>query len=342
MKKSYSTLILCTLFFIALVACNKELKPDVDALLPPRGKPSLGFNAKGTLKTELQVAYTDKMLAELDPEVAGSIVIRVSGGTRAQKTYLKDWTDSKIQLWADLKEKYGLRYVFTINGNDTPENQLLILQKWKDRGVEFEFFEMMNEYWQRRYREPDLSRPDVLFQVTKEMYVDDILPRFFAVLDVLQVPYHLICAPAKNGLYSTQWNDAIFRAINEKFKDRDNLGITLHMYAKGVHEDEEVPGGDFNYDQIAEFRNRLPPGRSIAIAEAGVLNSELTYEEVGQQEFILMKGLAEQLQEGDFILSQVLFNNYPDENSAVLHPSYDGLTPKGEYILDWIIQSFYN
>ena len=340
MKKAYSIIILCTLAFIALAACNKKLNPDENTKIPLPGKPSLGFNAKGPLETELQVAYTDKMLAELDPEVAKSIVIRVSGGTLSQKTYLKDWTNEKIQLWADLKVKYGLRYAFTINGNDTPENQLLILQNWKDHGVEFEFFEMMNEYWQNRYHKPDLSKPDVLFQVTPEMYIENMLPRFFAVLDVLKVPYHLICAPANVNEYSDSWNNVIFQAVSIKFRDRNNLGITLHMYARAQNEEEEVQSGNFDYEQIAKFRKRLPPGRSIAITESGVINSKLTYEELGQQEFIHMKRLSQQLQKGDFVLNQVLFNTYPNDNSAVLHPSTNGLTPKGKHILDWIIQSF--
>ena len=341
MKRTVSTIILCVFVFISLTACNKELNQDGDTIIPLQGKPSLGFNAKGTMETELQVEYADKMLAKLDPKVARSIVIRISGGTLSQKTYLKDWTNEKIKLWADLKVKYGLRYAFTINGNDTPENQLLILQNWKDHAVEFEFFEMMNEYWQNRYSKPDLTKPDVLFQVTPEMYIENMLPRFFATLDVLQVPYHLICAPANVNQYSDSWNDAIFKAINEKFKARTNMGITLHLYAKEQYEDEEVQSGNFDYEQIAKLRKRLPPGRSIAITESGVINSKLTYEELGQLESIHMKRLSQQLQKGDFVLNQVLFNNYPNDNTAVLHPSTNGVTPKGVYILEWIIQSFY-
>lgn len=340
MKRTVSTIILCVFVFISLAACNKELNPEVETKTPLIGKPSLGFNAKGTMETELQVAYADDMLAKLDPKVARSIVIRISGGTLSQKTFLKDWTNEKIKLWADLKVKYGLRYAFTINGNDTPENQLLVLQNWKDHGVEFEYFEMMNEYWQNRYRKPDLTKPDVLFQVTPKMYIENILPRFFAALDVLQVPYHLICAPANVNQYSDSWNDAIFDAMNNKFKDRTNMGITLHMYAKDQHEDEEVLSGNFDYKQIAKLRKRLPPGRSIAITESGVINSKLSYEELGQLESIHLKRLSEQLQKGDFVLNQVLYNNYPNDNNAVLHPSTNGVTQKGVYILDWIVQSF--
>lgn len=196
---------------------------------------------------------------------------------------MEDWSNENIQLWANLKAKYGLRYAFTIYGNDTPENQLLILQNWKKRGVEFDFFEMMNECWQTRYSKPDHSKPDVLFQVTSKMYIEEILARFFAVLDVLKVPYHLICSPANAGQYSDSWNDAIFEAINTKFKDRKNMGITMHMYAKAQNKGEEVPSGKFDDEQIAKFRKRLPQGRSIAITESGVINTKLTYEELGQQ-----------------------------------------------------------
>ena len=119
--------------------------------------------------------------------------------TSCSYLHLEDWSNENIQLWANLKAKYGLRYAFTIYGNDTPENQLLILQNWKKRGVEFDFFEMMNECWQTRYSKPDHSKPDVLFQVTSKMYIEEILARFFAVLDVLKVPYHLICSPANAG-----------------------------------------------------------------------------------------------------------------------------------------------
>lgn len=62
------------------------------------------------------------------------------------------------------------------------------------------------------------------------------------------------------------------------------------------NEGEEVQSGKFDYEQIAKLRKRLPLGRSIAITESGVINAALTYEKLGQLEFIHMKGLSQQLQ----------------------------------------------
>lgn len=122
------------------------------------------------------------------------------------------------------------------------------------------------------------------------------------------------------------WNRIVIESI-KTYKDV-SIGITIHLYDLG--------NKDFNYDQLDKIRSMLPAGTPIAITEAGTLDPRLDSENEGKAVFNHYAKIASKLKPGDYIFDQVLYTNYKKSNSATLHPSYKGLTPKGEHVLKFI------
>lgn len=307
---------------------SEELDADM-AQLP--GKPYFGFNAKANLQTEVQLAYADAFFEELSAEVKKNLTIRVPGGTLSQKVYSQDFSDVDIQSWASLQEKHGLRMIYIVNGNDSPKNQKVFIERWMDAGVQFDFIEMMNEYYLSKFSKGSTEKDEVTREVTPRMYVDEILPVFFDELDSFGLPYFVICAPAKDGKPGERlaaWNDVLVEALNGKFNDRE-LGIVLHLYKR-------PGGGDYDYAQINRLRDRLSYEPKVAITEMGILDNNATWSEIARPTKQHYAQIFSQLGSGDYLFDQVLFNNYKKDNIATLHPRTNGLTPKGEKVVEFI------
>ncbi len=299
------------------------------------GKPYLGFNSKASLETQSQVGYVDALLSDLPIEIKQNLTVRLPGGTISQKVYSVDFSDSDINSWVSLQRKHSIRFVFVVNGNDSPKNQKDFIERWINAGARFDFIEMMNEYYLQKYRQGKTEISEVSQKVTSQSYVDEILPAFFEELDDFNLPYFIICAPEKSGKsgeYMDQWNNEIVKALNGKYKDL-NMGIVLHLYKKGVN-------GDFDYSQINRLRNRIGPNTKVAITEMGVLDSSVSYSEIANSIGDHYVHIFKQLGEGDYMFDQVLFNNYRKDNAATLHPSTNGLTPKGEKVIEFIRKAY--
>ena len=303
---------------------------------PAQGLPFIGFNAKGDLNTPQQVAMADSLLSKLPTKVKSKLVIRVAGGTRSQRTFIDDWTDEKVSLWANLQKKHGIHLGYTVNGNDTPINQVRVIQKFTDAGAQFDFLEMMTEYYLPKFRLGKTDRPEVTEAVTVESYLDDILPRFWKELDALELPYYLIYAPLKphgsdkQQEYNTNWNRVMNEALNGRYSDRD-LHAVLHLYKQGPQ--------PYDYDQINRLREALPQGRHIAVTEAGVIDKELTYAQIAPQIREHYTEIFKRLGAGDFLLDQVLYSDYAKDNTATLNSHFadqGGLTPKGAMVVKFI------
>lgn len=315
---------------------NNDAATAGEGQAPAPGLPFIGFNAKGDLNTQEQVAMTDSLLSKLPAKVKSMLVIRVAGGTRSQKTFIEDWTDVKVSLWANLQKKHGIHLAYTVNGNDTPINQVRVIQKFMDAGARFDFLEMMTEYYLPKFRLGKTDRPEVTEAVTVEDYLDDILPHFWKELDALKLPYYLIYAPVKphgsdqQREYYENWNRVMNEAVNGRYADRD-LHAVLHLYRRGPK--------PYDYDQINRLREALPQGRHIAVTEAGVIDKDLTYAEIAPRIREHYTEIFKRLGAGDYLLDQVLYTDYSKDNSSTLHSRFaaqGGLTPKGEMVVDFI------
>ncbi len=304
------------------------------------GLPYIGFNAKGDLRTAEQVRMADSLLARFPQLLKKKMVIRVAGGTRSQKTFLRDWSEDKVRLWADLQKKHGVRMVYTVNGNDTPENQLKVIRRFMDAGVTFDFLEMMTEYYLPKFRLGKTERPEVTRVVTVEDYLFEILPEYWKVLDPLALPYYVIYAPhkphssKKQQEYYNAWNEKMNEALNGKYADRD-LHAVLHLYQRGSE--------PYDYGQISRLRNQMPKGRHIGVTEAGVIDPDKSYEEIAPRVRAHYLGILRELNAGDYFMDQVLYTDYKNDNSSTLHSEFtktNGLTPKGKAVVDLILETY--
>jgi hypothetical protein len=285
----------------------------------------VGFNAKGTVDSEAQLAAVDKVFSTLDRNAVSKWVIRITGGTRSQSDFPSTWTDAQIDGWIAIQKKFGFRYVYVVNGNDSPESQLAFITKWRDRGAKFEFIEMMNEYYLARYRNGDTSFDEVTKVVTADSYVNEILPTYLPFIEKLGLPIYVILAPSRQEGSSANlkaWNDVVVKALSGPLASR-KLGVTVHLYRK--------PNQTLDYTQISKLRSQLPKGTRIALTEVGVTDSpnESVHAAETKKHLLL---LGAQLKPGDYLLEQILFK--PEENSLEGSIGPSGLTLKGKAVID--------
>jgi hypothetical protein len=333
------------LLFVGLFwncSSNPSLVKDREAVkaqtfdLPKGDLPKVGFNCKASYNIVQQTAFADQLFAELSEEVLENMVLRIPGGTRSQKDFSQDWPDEKMKLWTDLQKKYGYTMVFDVNGNDTPENQLALIRRWQANGAEFEFLEMMTEYYLPKFSKPDLSKPEVTRRVDETIYTEEILPAFFEQLDSLNLPYFLIFAPAKKTKTGAEryagWNQHMIDFVKNHQGDQQ-LGAVLHLYQK----DYKKP---YDYDQIDRLRAALPD-TPIAVTELGVLDRSVPIEDHPTESVRHIAAVISHLRKGDYLMDQVLYHDYRNGNPmADTHPMYGGISPKGTAVVNYFNELF--
>ncbi len=319
---------------MALLAGSLDISGQAVANDQSWSGPYFGFNAKGTLDVTQQVAYADMFFSAIPDWITPNLAIRVTGGTASQESYLEDWTEETIAAWVGLQTRYHLRFIYVVNGNDTPVNQRGVIQTWLDAGAQFDVLEMMNEYYLPKYALGKTDLPEVSQHVTPERYAAEILPAFWAELDQFGLPYAIIFAPVRYNMDQANenmahWNEVMLHSVIEAYPDRD-ISATLHLYTDGNL-------NSFDYGQIERLRQALPAGRHIAITEAGIINKGLDSEEAGRLAVAHYRNIVTMLKPGDYMLDQVLYNPSRSANTADLSPEFDGITPKGNQILQFIL-----
>jgi hypothetical protein len=285
----------------------------------------VGFNAKGTVDSPNQIASVDKVFAAFPPATVSKWVIRITGGTRSQSDYPSSWSDAQLDGCISLQKKYGFKYVYVVNGNDSPESQAAFIARWRDRGAQFEFIEMMNEYYLARYRTGDTAFDEVTKVVTAESYVNEILPTYLPVIEKAGLPIYVILAPSKQEGSSASlasWNDIVVAALNGPLTSK-RLGVVVHLYKK--------PNQTLGYNQIAKLRARLPKGTKIALTEVGVTDAP-TAEAQALETTKHLVALAAQLKPGDYLFDQILYKDDKNGFEGTIGP--DGITVKGKAVLD--------
>ena len=270
--------------------------------------------------------------------IKSNLAVRVTGGTSSQITFGNNWTNEAINYWVALQKQHNLRFIYVVNGNDTPANQSNLIQRWIGAGARFDFLEMMNEYYLPKFANGDTGFEEVTRMVTPEIYAKEILPDFWATLDHFNLPYYIIFAPNRPNQPLAQqkmdhWNKIMVDSVITIFPHR-NIHATIHLYDSG----EAL--SNFDYNQIDSLRAKLPAGRHIAITEAGIVNENLTIQQVGTKAVEHYNNLLPHLRPGDYLLDQVLYNDGANNNTANLSPVYQGTTPKGNQLLEFINNRF--
>ena len=331
-----------TILIVCLLSWNCSTSPEslefliesvqIDSEQSKENLPRVGFNCKASYNIVQQTAFADQLFSTLSDKVFENMVLRIPGGTRSQKDFAVDWPDQKMKLWTELQKKYGYTMVYVVNGNDTPANQLEIIRRWQKNGAEFEFLEMMTEYYLPKFSKPNLSKPEVTRRVDEKIYTDEILPAFYSHLDSLDLPYFLIFAPAKKNKMGQEryasWNDHMIDYVSQQEGNRE-LGVVLHLYQKDCTK-------PYDFAQISRLRYELPSETSIAVTELGVLDSEVPLENHPAESIEHISGVLKELNEADYLMDQVLYHDYRNgSRTADLHPIYGGISPKGKAVVEY-------
>lgn len=298
-------------------------------------KVHVGFNAKGNLDTADQYKYVEKQFASLKKSKydTSKIYLRLQGGTISQKTYPKDWSDSKIALWAKLQKTYKCKYLFVVNLNDTASNQLKFYERMKKAGVKFCGIELGNEQYLPKFASSKVGKDSEVTKRTASMtpakYIK-LCNEYIKVMKKYKLPFYIQFAPQSDNnkkLYES-WNTAMVKAINGKKFGYGKIYGTLHLY-------ERNGAGSLDVTQIGALRKRIKPAFHLAVTESGVVDKKNTLSEkaYAKQELELTKRILSQMHSGDIVLNQVLYTDYKTVGSAVLHPKQKGLTAKGKEIM---------
>ncbi len=289
----------------------------------------LGFNAQGNVNVPEQVAYAQTMLQQLGPAQRAGMVIRALGGTASQRLPPSGWTDADIMSWVSLQSSTGIGLSFTVDGNDPPASQRAFYDHWVSLGAHFRFIEMMNEYYLPKYTRGDTSLPEVTKAVDADDYVSTILPSYFAAFSGVDSRFFVILAPSKDATGASSsndaWNDTVIGHLGSF--GSVSLGVTIHLYKES---------DTFDYDQVARIAARLPSGMPIAITESGILDTDvMTSPGYGQAATDHLSAIFARLRPGDFLFDQVLYGKGVDVGPDDLHPTYGGVTPKGQAVVTY-------
>lgn len=295
----------------------------------------VGFNAKGNLNVKQQCTYLRQELANLKKQGVDTskIRIRLQGGSISQKTYPSDWSDAAIKEWAKIQKDYGCQFAFVVNFNDTAKSQLSFYNRLKKVGMKFSFIELGNEQYLPKFA---LSKVDEYDEVTKrtanmttKKYIS-MCNEYMKEFKATKLPFYVQFAPEnKDNTSYDAWNKAIAKAIDNKEFASKNVHGTVHLYERGGD-------GSLNAKQIQSLRKLVKTKIKIAVTEYGVVDKKgkLTTKERIAQEKNLTTRILSVMQKGDLLLNQVLYTDYKDDEAAILHPKYKGITPKGKEIMN--------
>lgn len=305
-------------------------------------KINVGFNTKGNLDTVNQYKYVKKQFSRLKKEKAdtGKIYLRLQGGTISQKSYPKNWSSQQVSLWAKLQKQYKCKYIFVVNFNDTADSQLKFFQRFLRSGIKFSMIELGNEQYLPRYAGSYTGEYDEITKKTANMTANKYIKlsnTYIKSFKKYKLPFYVQFAPESENNKSlyTKWNTAIINSINDKKFVSGNIHGSIHLYEKNG-------ANSLNINQINTLRKLVKHKIHIAVTESGVTDrkGKLSVNDYVNQELNLEKRILTQLKQGDILLNQVLYTNYKTTGSAVLHKQSNGLTVKGNKIME-LFQQFW-
>lgn len=311
-----------------------EMKPVFNSIFNQKinqKKINVGFNAKGNLSTKEQCSYLNQKLELLKKDAikTENLWIRVQGGTNSQKSYSSDWSDETITLWSKVQKDFGCKYIYVVNFNDTPQNQLALYKRFTDKGIKFDSIELGNEQYLPKFAasKPKEEVTKRTSNMTPTKYIS-MSEEYIKIFKSFNIPFYIQFAPEKeDNTNSDLWNNSIANALNNNYFSSKNILASIHLY-------ERNGNNSLNENQISKIKNLVNHPINIAVTEYGVIedNSKLSYDKLIKQELNLTNRLLSELENQDILLNQVLYTDYKDFGLAAFHSKFKGITPKGEAI----------
>lgn len=295
----------------------------------------VGFNTKATLDYKNQCLYLDKELALLKTSGVNTqkIWLRLNGGTISQKTMPSDWSEDMIKSWNAVQDKYGCKYVFVVNFNDSPKSQKLFYDRLVKGGIVFSGIELGNEQYLPKFAGSKITKDEEVTERTKNMTPEKYIAmsnEYIAEFGSINLPFYVQFAPQKEDKIDyTNWNKRIAKAINEnEFKTKNIVG-SIHLY-------ERDGNGSLDTNQVNNIRALVNKSLPMAVTESGVVDKtgKVQYNKIIDQEKYLISRVLGSLKTGDLYFNQVLYTDYKKVGPEIIHPQYKGLTPKGKSVLE--------
>ncbi len=291
-----------------------------------------GFNVRAPRDTENQCSAIEKVFSQWQKDGVNTkmIMLRLNGGTISQRTYPDSWTDDNIKRWASVQKQFGCPFIFTINFNDTPQNQFAFFTKLLQSGMQFAAIELGNECYLKKFSAsavpPDTAEvSNRTINMTPEKYIM-LSNEYISVFDRENLPFIVQGAPEKESGVSQVWNTKITDAVNSKSFFTENIWISIHLY-------ERDGNSSLDTAQINRLRSKIKSPVKIAVTESGVVPdaSVKTTQDFIKQEKNLMQRIMNTLHSGDILLNQVLYSDSSASRAPVISPSGTE-TEKGKMI----------
>lgn len=161
-----------------------------------------------------------------------SVYLRPMGEVNSQKTYSRSWSDKQLSSWAKLQKKYGCKYIYTVNFNDTPKNQLKFYQRMRRAGMRFSAIELGYQQYLPKYTEYKTCRYEEVTRRTLGMTPEKYLKmsrEYINALKTAKIPFYVQFAPEFSSSRKSykQWNTYTISAINRDKFDRMKVYGTI-------------------------------------------------------------------------------------------------------------------
>ena len=125
--------------------------------------------------------------------------------------------------WAKLQQKYGCKYIYTVNFNDTPSSQVKFYQRMKKAGMKFSIIELGYQQYLPKYTEYKTCRYDEVTRRTLGMtpakYIK-MCREYISLFKTSAGSFYIQFAPEYSSSRKSykEWNDYMASGIkNNKF-----------------------------------------------------------------------------------------------------------------------------
>ena len=183
------------------------------------------LNLKDSSNKDKMYENASRQLYELKKSgnSTSDIYLRPLGSVNSQKTYSKNWTDKQLLNWAKLQQKYGCKYIYTVNFIDTPSSQVKFYQRMKKAGMKFSIIELGYQQYLPKYTEYKTCRYDEVTRRTLGMtpakYIK-MCREYISLFKTSAGSFYIQFAPEYSSSRKSykEWNDYMASGIkNNKF-----------------------------------------------------------------------------------------------------------------------------
>jgi len=286
-----------------------------------------------------QIAFIDTFMAARKAQGydTKNIVLRIMGGTGSQThRYLWTMPQSASEIIAgynSIQQKYGCKYIFTVDYNSDPDSEFQLYIDLTDAGLEFSAIELGNEQYLFKYKNSDYTKEEVTIRTSA------MTPyKYFAMADEYidafggNIPFWVQLAPTKGTPnqreYYNLWNDVALEWLSTR--KTPQYAATQHIY----------DGGDYDFPATKALRDALGT-TNLHITEFGARNDEGAAsnenpDKLAIKELDVTKKIQAILRPGDSLVWHMLWNDYkePGRWQALFWQSQ--INPKGTVLMPYI------